>query len=65
MKVVPLVSTVPCIRKLQNTMQRIMSIITSALPDPCAKTVEENWQLFKTCIQDSVTQCVSQKTIKN
>ena len=30
--------------------------------DPYTRTVEENWQLFKTCIQDSVNQYVPQKT---
>jgi len=30
-------------------------------PDPFTRTVEENWQLFKTCIQDSIIQHVPQK----
>ena len=33
--------------------------------DPYSRTVEENWQLFKTCLQDSVSKNVPQKTIRN
>ena len=33
--------------------------------NPCSKTVEENWQLFKTALLESISKYVPQKVIRN
>ena len=33
--------------------------------NPCSKTIEENWQLFKTALLESISKYVPQKVIRN